>query len=215
MSYTETIRLPLVRRTEGIDQLIACASIRQAGCGEHLVIAAQAATPPSVGRVAFGFVFDRAPPRGGLGQESTNVTSMADETRLERRLDRMLARATTPRGAGVVLATASTLMTVAAGLLMTVLDHENFPTLGSGLWWAVQTVTTVGYGDDVPTNLSGQLLAAFLMLLGIGFLTVITAAITSTFVSRPRQTSAADQPAAEQLQQMNERLERIEAALTP
>ena len=127
----------------------------------------------------------------------------------------MLARATTPRGAGVVLATASTSMTVAAGLLMTVLDHENFPTVGSGLWWAVQTVTTVGYGDDVPTNLSGQLLAAFLMLLGIGFLTVITAAITSTFVSRPRQTSAADQPAAEQLQQMNERLERIEAALTP
>jgi hypothetical protein len=53
------------------------------------------------------------------------------------------------------------------------------------------------------------------MLLGIGFLTVITAAITSTFVSRPRQIpSGADQPAAEQLQQMNERLERIEAALT-
>ena len=98
---------------------------------------------------------------------------------------------------------------------MTVLDDDNFPTLGSGLWWAVQTVTTVGYGDNVPTNVSGQLLAAVVMLLGIGFLTVITAAITSTFVSRPRQIpSGADQPAAEQLQQMNERLERIEAALT-
>jgi voltage-gated potassium channel len=63
---------------------------------------------------------------------------------------------------------------------MTVLDEDNFPTLGSGLWWAVQTVTTVGYGDNVPTNVSGQLLAALVMLLGIGFLTVITAAITST-----------------------------------
>jgi len=139
---------------------------------------------------------------------------MADDTRLERRLDRMLARATTPRGAGVIIATATTSITVAAGVLMTVLDDDNFPTLGSGLWWAVQTVTTVGYGDDVPTNVSGQLLAALVMLLGIGFLTVITAAITSTFVSRPRQSSVADQPAAEQLQQMNERLERIEAALT-
>ena len=140
---------------------------------------------------------------------------MADGTRLERRLDRMLARATTPRGAGVIIATASTAITVAAGLMMTVLDRDNFPTLGSGLWWAVQTVTTVGYGDDVPTNVSGQLLAALVMLLGIGFLTVITAAITSTFVSRPRPTpSAADMPAAEQLQQVNERLERIEAALT-
>jgi len=104
---------------------------------------------------------------------------------------------------------------VAAGLLITVLDEDNFPTLGSGLWWAVQTVTTVGYGDNVPTNVSGQLLAALVMLLGIGFLTVITAAITSTFVSRPRESaSVADQPAAEQLQEMNERLERIEAALT-
>ena len=140
---------------------------------------------------------------------------MADNTRLERRLDRMLARATTPRGAGIVIAIASTSITVAAGLLMTVVDHDNFPSLGSGLWWAVQTVTTVGYGDNVPTNVTGQLLAALVMLLGIGFLTVITAAITSTFVSRPRRdSSAADTPAAEQLQQMNERLERIEAALT-
>jgi voltage-gated potassium channel len=151
----------------------------------------------------------------GSERESANVTSMADNTRLERRLDRMLARATTPRGAGVIIATASTSITVAAGLLMTVVDHDNFPTIGSGLWWAVQTVTTVGYGDDVPTNVSGQLLAALVMLLGIGFLTVITAAITSTFVSRPRKSSVTDQPAAEQLQQMNERLERIEAALTP
>jgi voltage-gated potassium channel len=138
-----------------------------------------------------------------------------DDTRLERRLDRILARATTPRGAGVVIATVSTSITVAAGLLMTVVDRANFPTLGSGLWWAVQTVTTVGYGDDVPTTVSGQLLAALVMLLGIGFLTVITAAITSTFVSRSRQTSSdADTPTAEQLRQINERLERIEAALT-
>jgi voltage-gated potassium channel len=87
-----------------------------------------------------------------------------------------------------------------------------------GLWWAVQTVTTVGYGDHVPTTAAGQLIAAFVMLAGIGFLTVITAAITSTFVSRSRieQTVAegGDAPTAEQLREMNERLGRIEAALT-
>ena len=153
--------------------------------------------------------------RAGPERASANLTSMADDTRLERRLDRVLARATTPRGAGVVIATVSTSMTVAAGLLMTVVDRDNFPSLGSGLWWAVQTVTTVGYGDDVPTTVSGQLLAALVMLLGIGFLTVITAAITSTFVSRSRQVSSdADTSSAEQLRQINERLERIEAALT-
>ncbi len=91
---------------------------------------------------------------------------MADESRLERRLDRAVARATTPRGAAIVIATASTAMTVGAGVLMTVVDRENFPSIGSGLWWAVQTVTTVGYGDNVPTNLAGRLVAALVMLLG-------------------------------------------------
>jgi voltage-gated potassium channel len=139
---------------------------------------------------------------------------MADDTRFERWLDRILARATTPRGAGVVIATVSTSITVAAGLLMTVVDGDNFPSLGSGLWWGVQTVTTVGYGDHVPTTVAGQLLAALVMLLGIGFLTVITAAITSTFMSRSgRASSDADAPTTEQLRQINERLERIEAAV--
>ena len=140
---------------------------------------------------------------------------MADETRLERRLDRAVARASTPRGATVVIATLSTVMTVGAGLLMTVVDAENFPSIGSGLWWSVQTVTTVGYGDNVPTNLTGQLVAVLVMLLGIAFLTVITASITSTFVSRSRREPADTENAmAEQLRQLDSRLERIEAALS-
>jgi len=140
---------------------------------------------------------------------------VAEESRLERQLDRAVARATTPRGAAIVIATASTVMTVVAGLLVTVLDSETFPSIGSGLWWAVQTVTTVGYGDDIPTSLAGRLVAALVMLLGIGFLTVITASITSTFVSRSRhEPSDADAAIAEQLRQLDTRLERIEAALS-
>ena len=141
---------------------------------------------------------------------------MADETRLERRLDRVLARATTPRGAGVVIASATTAITLGAAILMTVVDRDNFPSIGSGLWWAVQTVTTVGYGDDVPTTVAGRLIATLVMLVGIGFLTVITAAITSTFVSRPRPQhgqTAAD-TSTEQFRQIHKRLDRIEAALT-
>ena len=142
---------------------------------------------------------------------------MDEETRLERRLDRIVAHATRPRGAAVVIATVSTSITVGAGILMTVADRENFPSIGSGLWWAVQTVTTVGYGDHVPTSVAGKLVAALVMLVGIGFLTVITAAITSTFVARSRrdQTPAAAGTATEeQLRQIAGRLERIEAALT-
>ena len=119
----------------------------------------------------------------------------------------------TPRGAAVVIASATIAITVATGALMTVLDRENYPTIGSGLWWAVQTTTTVGYGDNVPTTYAGRLLAAFVMLVGIGFLTVITAAITSTFVSRSRlepSDTDAETSIAEQLRQINARLERIE-----
>ena len=100
---------------------------------------------------------------------------------------------------------------------MTITDHESYPTIGSGLWWAVQTTTTVGYGDNVPESAAGRLVAAAVMLFGIGFLTVITAAITSTFVARARLEQAASDsghfddgttPSARR------RLERIEAALT-
>jgi voltage-gated potassium channel len=141
---------------------------------------------------------------------------MAGTTRLERRLDRAVARATTPRGTAIVIATVSTVMTVAAGTLVTLVDEKNYPSIGSGLWWAAQTVTTVGYGDNVPTNLAGQLLAVVVMLLVIGFLTVITAAITSTFVERSRREQSptgAEAAMAEQFRQLDSRLARIEAAV--
>src|SRR6185503_13084708 len=102
---------------------------------------------------------------------------MARVTRPERWLDRELTRAATPRRASVIIAAVTTAITIGAGLLMTVVDRHDFPTIGGGLWWAVQTVTTVGYGDKVPVTTAGRILAAIVMLQGIGLVTVITAAI--------------------------------------
>jgi|SRR5689334_276368 voltage-gated potassium channel len=139
---------------------------------------------------------------------------MDRENRVERRLDMLIARAGTPRTAAAVIATVTTTITVAAGLLMSVIDHKGFPSIGSGLWWAVQTVTTVGYGDRVPETTPGQLLAAVVMLLGIGFVTVITASITGAFVSRTRKEATGDTAqSAEQLQDIIARLDRIEGHL--
>jgi voltage-gated potassium channel len=152
------------------------------------------------------------PPTAGQARTSAKRTEMEHETRLERRIDRAIDRATTPRGAAVVIAGVSTVITLAAGFLMTVVDRENFPSIGSGLWWAVQTTTTVGYGDHVPTTVGGRLIAAVVMLFGIGFLTVITAAITSTFVARSRG-HVATAATVEAFRQIDQRLERIETAL--
>jgi voltage-gated potassium channel len=140
---------------------------------------------------------------------------MDRENRVERRLDMLISRAGTPRTAAAVIATVTTTITIAAGVLMSVIDHKGFPSLGSGLWWAVQTVTTVGYGDRVPETAAGQFLAAVVMLLGIGFVTVITASITGAFVSRTRKEQATGDTAhsAEQLQDIIARLERIELNL--
>ena len=141
---------------------------------------------------------------------------MAGETRLERRLDKAVDRAVTPRGAAIVIATATIAITFASAVVMTVVDHENYPSLGSALWWAIQTTTTVGYGDHVPTTAAGRLLAALVMLFGIGFLAVITAAITSTFVARNarREDGPEAEPAtAEQVRGLGRRLELIEVAL--
>jgi voltage-gated potassium channel len=135
---------------------------------------------------------------------------------MERRLDRMIAHAATPRTAAAVVATVTITITVAAGVLMTLVDHKHFPSIGSGLWWAVQTVTTVGYGDHVPETAVGQIVAAVVMLFGIGFVTVITASITGAFVSQRRreEQTAGDRGAStELLQQIVDRLDRIEAAM--
>ena len=143
---------------------------------------------------------------------------MEHETLVERWLDRALARAQTPRGGAVVIAAITTMATVGFGLLMTAVDHKNFGTLGAGLWWAVQTVTTVGYGDSVPTNVSGRIVATLVMLLGLAFLSVITAAITSSFVARATEEAArrrggAAPATADDVRAINERLDRIEVLL--
>ena len=95
------------------------------------------------------------------------------------------------------------------------LDHHEYPTIGRGLWFALQTVTTVGYGDVTPHRSIGRFIAAVVMLSGIGFLSVITAAVTATLVESSRRRFAAQSELddARQLDRIDQRLARIEATL--
>ena len=106
-------------------------------------------------------------------------------------------------------------ITVAGGVLERVLDHQEYPTIGKGLWFALQTVTTVGYGDVTPKQPSGRFIATVVMLTGIGFLAVVTASVTASLVesSRRRFAAQSESDAASQLEEIDDRLARIEAAL--
>ena len=61
-------------------------------------------------------------------------------------------------------------------------EGSNIKTFSDGLWWAVTTVTTVGYGDRYPTTTEGRLLAVLLMITGISLVGVITASVAAWFV---------------------------------
>jgi voltage-gated potassium channel len=141
---------------------------------------------------------------------------------LERRMSKFLREPPSIRMAASVIVTATALVVVGGGILIRVLDHKEYHSIWVGMWWALQTVTTVGYGDVTPKHVSGRLVGAFVMLEGIAFLAIITAAITSTFVARAeRERAAADAVGgAEEVQHLDarfddvtERLDRIESSL--
>jgi voltage-gated potassium channel Kch len=121
---------------------------------------------------------------------------------------------TAPRAARII-ASVTVSVTIIAGVLIHFTDNKSFPNIGDSMWWAIQTVTTVGYGDLVPTSPAGRLVASLVMLVGIGFLTVITAAITSTFIetTRRRMTGTTTDALSEKLDRIGARLDAIEAGL--
>ena len=133
-----------------------------------------------------------------------------------RAVSALLRKPLTVGRAARIIASVTVTVTIIAGVLIHFTDGKNFPNIGDGLWWAVQTVTTVGYGDLVPASAAGRLVAALVMLVGIGFLTVITAAITSTFIETARRRIEGNTTDAisTKLDQISARLEMIEAALT-
>ena len=116
------------------------------------------------------------------------------------------------RGARGVIAATTAGVVLASGVLMHVLDGSEYPTVWRGMWWALQTVTTVGYGDVTPEQTAGRIVASVVMLEGIAFLAIVTAAITSTFINR---AVAEDKHAAAQTQHLVEaRFNELDQRLT-
>jgi voltage-gated potassium channel Kch len=150
------------------------------------------------------------------------MTRVSRPNVVERSMTRFLREPPSVRTAARVIVTATAMVVVAGGVLMRLLDHAEYSTVWVGMWWALQTVTTVGYGDVTPRNVSGRIIASFVMLEGIAFLTIVIAAITSTFVARAAKERQTHQASAEdnakarieaRLEGIDQRLDRLEQML--
>jgi voltage-gated potassium channel len=133
---------------------------------------------------------------------------------VERRLTKFLHEPPSVRLAANVIVTATVLVVVVGGVMMRVLDHKEYASVWLGMWWVLQTVTTVGYGDLTPESPIGKILTSLVMLWGVAFLAIITAAITSVFVARAQRERAADaESAAAAERTVGDRLDQIDAQL--
>jgi voltage-gated potassium channel len=100
------------------------------------------------------------------------------------------------------------------GTVMWLFDNQDFPRLGPALWWAVATITTVGYGDVVPREPHGRLIASVLMLLGFGSLSILTGTIASALVARQhKRTESTEAALLAALERVERRLDAVEAKL--
>ena len=78
---------------------------------------------------------------------------------------------------------------------MTRVDEADFPSFGVGAWWAVVTLATVGYGDVVPTTPWGRAVGSGVILIGVTFLSFLTATVASLFVPNDQACGAAAEAA--------------------
>jgi len=115
-------------------------------------------------------------------------------------------------------------------IVIRIVDPENFPSLGLAIWWALQTVTTVGYGDVVPTTAVGRVIGGIEMVIGISFIAFVTAGVTSIVIQRGSAKAQAVERAHDErdaetildavvetrqaITELDARLDRIESKIT-
>jgi voltage-gated potassium channel len=111
--------------------------------------------------------------------------------------------------------TVAVVLVLIAGALARLVEPEVFTSLGLAYWWAITTVTTVGYGDVVPESPSGRVVGALLMLTGLSLIPTLTSVIVSTLISKrtheeTRLLSDELVKSTDSLQRIEERLARME-----
>jgi voltage-gated potassium channel len=99
---------------------------------------------------------------------------------------------------------------------------KDFDSIGEGIWWAIVTLATVGYGDVVPTTPWGRVIGSVVIVCGVTFLAFLTATVTSMFVSNEQRRDEArltevfdsrHEELRSMLTRLDERLAAVEAKL--
>jgi voltage-gated potassium channel len=107
--------------------------------------------------------------------------------------------------------TVAVVLVLIAGALARLVEPEVFTSLGLAYWWAITTVTTVGYGDVVPESPSGRVVGALLMLTGLSLIPTLTSVIVSTLISK--RTHEETRLLTDELVKSTDSLQRIEERL--
>jgi voltage-gated potassium channel len=131
---------------------------------------------------------------------------------VQKRVER---RGMTPRLAASLIAAFWAIGVVVFGIVERLVNPDTFDNVWLGMWWGVQTVTTVGYGDVVPGNTTGKVIASLLMFGGLSLFAVVTGAITSAFVAQAQERMQAgrEDPVENRLDEIAAQLEAIKAEL--
>ena len=115
------------------------------------------------------------------------------ETGLPSLVERRVQRIVNARSVTIGLALTFVALALVGGIVIWITDEHDFPTLGLAVWWALQTVTTVGYGDVVPTTVVGRVIGGVEMVLGVSFIAFLTAGVTSAVIQRGQAGAAEDE----------------------
>jgi voltage-gated potassium channel len=129
--------------------------------------------------------------------------------------ERVQRRGLRPRDAALVVCAFWAAAVVVFGVVERLVDPKSFHSIWLGMWWAIETVTTVGYGDIVPSQTAGKVIGGFLMLGGLSLISVLTAVITSGFVAltQERRRATGEDPTGRKLDEMAAELRAISARL--
>lgn len=131
-------------------------------------------------------------------------------------------RAVATRRVFPYLAVVTLLLGLLAGFIVTLVDRQDFPTFGDGVWWAIVTLGTVGYGDIVPHTAWGRVIGSLVIVLGVTFIAFLTATVTSAFVAAEEQQARererqreqeSEEETRELLRSLKAQLDEIEARL--